>query len=51
MTDTFSSLTRRQWLATSGAAALAASPLLARAQADWHTKPLSLVVPFAPGGS
>jgi tripartite-type tricarboxylate transporter receptor subunit TctC len=51
MTDAFSSLTRRQWLATSGAVALAASPWLARAQADWPTKPLRLVVPFAPGGS
>ena len=51
MTDAFSSLTRRQWLATSGAVALATSPWLARAQADWPTKPLRLVVPFAPGGS
>jgi tripartite-type tricarboxylate transporter receptor subunit TctC len=51
MNDAFSSLTRRQWLATSGAAALATSPWLAHAQADWPTKPLRLVVPFAPGGS
>ena len=51
MTDAFSSLTRRQWLATSSAAALATSPWLAHAQADWPTKPLRLVVPFAPGGS
>ncbi|WP_066710393.1 Bug family tripartite tricarboxylate transporter substrate binding protein [Curvibacter delicatus] len=39
--------TRRQWLG--GAAALAA-PSLVQAQA-WPSKPLRLVVPFAPGGS
>jgi len=51
MTDTFHSLTRRQWLAASGAAALATSPLLGHAQPAWPSKPLRLVVPFAPGGS
>jgi tripartite-type tricarboxylate transporter receptor subunit TctC len=44
-------LTRRQLLATSGAAALGASPWFARAQGAWPAKPLRLVVPFAPGGS
>lgn len=51
MTDALQSLTRRQWLAASGAAALATSPLLGHAQAAWPSKPLRLVVPFAPGGS
>ncbi|WP_394788318.1 Bug family tripartite tricarboxylate transporter substrate binding protein [Rhodoferax sp.] len=41
---------RREWLAQAGVAALAGSPWLARAQ-DWPSKPLRLVVPFAPGGS
>jgi tripartite-type tricarboxylate transporter receptor subunit TctC len=45
------SLTRRQLLATSGAAALTASPGFAHAQGAWPAKPLRLVVPFAPGGS
>ena len=42
--------TRRQWLTQAAASGLALSPLLAHAN-EWPTKPLRLVVPFAPGGS
>ena len=44
-------LTRRQLLASTAASALALSPSLSHADAAWPTKPLRLVVPFAPGGS
>ncbi len=45
-------LNRRAWFAHTGAAGLALSPLFNVHAADaWPTKPLRLVVPFAPGGS
>ena len=42
---------RRIWLAQSAALGLATLPSFSRAQAAWPSKPLRLVVPFAPGGS
>ena len=50
MTDFQATLSRRQWLARTSAAALATAPFLAQAQ-TWPSKPLRLVVPFASGGS
>ena len=47
---TMQDLTRRQLLIGSAASALTFGPSLAHAEA-WPSKPLRLVVPFAPGGS
>jgi len=45
-------ISRRNWLASTALSGLALSPLLSARAADaWPTKPLRLVVPFAPGGS
>ncbi|WP_194724006.1 Bug family tripartite tricarboxylate transporter substrate binding protein [Noviherbaspirillum malthae] len=42
---------RRRFLLSAGAAAVASHPLAGLAQAAWPRRPLRLVVPFAPGGS
>ena len=43
-------LTRRQFLLAVSASALGLAPVISQADA-WPTKPLRLIVPFAPGGS
>ena len=44
-------LTRRDLVASSSAAIAALGMPALRAQSNWPTKPLRLIVPFAPGGS
>ncbi len=44
-------VSRRHWLTRYAVPALATAPLHSFAQTAWPSKPLRLVVPFAPGGS
>jgi tripartite-type tricarboxylate transporter receptor subunit TctC len=42
---------RRQWLALAAGSVLALAGAAAHAQADWPSRQVTIVVPFAPGGS
>jgi tripartite-type tricarboxylate transporter receptor subunit TctC len=46
-----SSILRRKLIQACALALCAAAPVLTPAQADWPSKPISLVVPFPPGGT
>lgn len=50
MTRLFDHMTRRQWLATSSAAAGSLWMGSAHGQSEYPSKPITVIVPYAPGG-